>query len=491
MIHLTLTNPAYAGIFVYGRRVQQATLGDPPIVRAHRRPLEEWEIVVSGIYPGYISEAQYYANRQALAANQYTFAKRRVGAPREGPGLVVGLVRCGRCGRRMTPSYGGDAQSYCCRRQQMVYDTPMCQSFPMGAVDDVVRDAFFAAIQPAQVATILSALDALEHERQALDRHWQQKLERARYAVALAQRQYDACDPDYRLVARELERRWNAALAAQKELEQGYAAAGRTELAPLSASEQAAVRQLAEDLPAVWAAPTTMPADQKRLLRLVVQEVTVTVQDTKPRRAGVHILWSGGLVTEHTAVCPPAGWATRTAAATLVRLAELARTLPDHQVAERLNAEGSTTRTGKPWTFRRVQSMRAQHHLPTACPLDPGAGAPRGDGLLPIQLAARRLGVSPSLLHVWIQHGALVSEQRCAQSYRWVRLEDADVARLDGRHEWGQFPTVRQVRHERHWSREEVWAHVRAGEYLAYRHPVGQQWEWRLQLLAPIAPPAV
>jgi DNA invertase Pin-like site-specific DNA recombinase len=201
MIHHVLTNPAYAGLFVYGRRVQQAQPGDPPLLRSHRRPLEEWEIVVPDVYPPYLSEAQYLANRAILQANQYNFVKKRRGAPREGPGLLAGLVVCGRCGRRMTVSYGGEHHVYQCRREQMTYAEPSCQYFPIGYVDPVVRDAFFTAIQPAQLQVLLGALDALERQRQALDHQWQLKLERARYAARLAERQYDACDPDNRLVA--------------------------------------------------------------------------------------------------------------------------------------------------------------------------------------------------------------------------------------------------------------------------------------------------
>jgi hypothetical protein len=233
-------------------------------------------------------------------------------------------------------------------------------------------------------------------------------------------------------------------------------------------------------------------ADRKRLLRVVVQEVTVTDRRTRPRRATVAILWSGGLVTEHTATCPPVGWHCTTAAAVVARLRTLAQHLPDHRVADQLNADGLRTQTGKEWTYARVASIRKQHHIPTACPLDPeaGAGTGRADGRVSVTVAAQRLGVSPSLVHVWIQQGALASEQRTRQSYCWVRLTDADLARLDGRHDWRRFPTVRQVMRERGWSRAEAWAHVRAGEYLAYRHrtSTGQHWEWRLQALAPTTP---
>lgn len=257
------------------------------------------------------------------------------------------------------------------------------------------------------------------------------------------------------------------------------------ELAPLTRDEQAAVRRLAEDLPAVWAAETTTMADRKRLLRLAVQEVTVTVRSEQRRSAEVTVLWSGGVTTQHEVVCPPTGWHCVTDAALVERLRELAQRLPDYQIAELLNAEGVTTQTGKPWTAARVASIRKQHQIATACPLDPGAGPTRGDGRITTTEAARRLGVSPALIHVWIQQGALASAQRTAQSYRWVELSEADVARLDGQHDWSCFPAVREVMRATGLGREAVWAEVRAGKYVAYRHPVGRCWEWRLQQIRP------
>ena len=481
MIHHVLTNPAYAGLFVYGRRVQQAQPGDPPQLRSHRRPLEEWDIVVPKVYPPYVSEAQYTANRGMLQANQYNFVKHRRGAPRDGPGLLAGLVVCGRCGRKMTVSYGGEHHVYQCRRAQMTYAEPGCQYFPISYLDPAARDAFFAAIQPAQLQILLGALDALEQQRQALDRQWQLKLERARYAARLAERQYDACDPDNRLVAGALEKRWNAALSALQDVERAYATAAQTDLAPLTEPEQHALQRLAGDLHALWEAPTTSMADRKRLLRLAIQEVTLTVQPRRPRSAEVTILWSGGLTTAQTVTCRPTGWHCTTSATVVDRLRELAQRLPDHQIAEQLNAEGLRTHTGKPWTYARVVSIRQQHQIPTNCPIDPTGKTARGDGLLPVRLAAERLGVSTSLIHIWIQHGVLASDQRTALSKCWVRLTETDVIRLDGRHDWGRFSTINQVMRKEHWSREQVWQAVRDGAYIAYRQRSGQLWQWRLR----------
>jgi DNA invertase Pin-like site-specific DNA recombinase len=485
MIQQVLTNPAYAGIFVYGRRVRQVSAGDPPRIAVHRILVEEWQIVISTIYPAYIPEAQYYSNREQLRANMYNFTKRYVGAPREGAGLLVGMLICGRCGRRMTPSYGSQHHAYMCRRAQVIDHGAMCQSFSQCYLDQAIEKLFFAAVQPARLQTMLSALDALEQERQTLDQHWQLKMERARYAVQLAQRQYDAVDPDNRLVARELENRWNAALLALQTLEQEYQAAQRAELAPLTAAEQQAVRQLADDLGAVWAAETTTAADRKRLLRVAIQEVSVQVVASSPRTAEVTILWSGGVTTRHTVVCPPLGWHCVTDATLVARIGELAQHMPDHQIAALLNTEGSRTQTGKEWSYRRVQSIRKQHQIATACPLDPTGGGVRGDGRMGIAEAARQLGVSRSLVHVWIEQGVLSCEQRTALSYRWVELSEGDRARLDGQHDWSCFPSVREVMQAYGYSREQVWSKVRAGVYVAYRHAAGLRWEWRLQQLKP------
>lgn len=483
MVQQVLTNPAYAGLFVYGRRVQQLRPGDPPQTHAHRRPMDEWEIVVPDIYPAYISQPQYEANRHTLQGNLYNFSKRQHGAPREGPGLLTGIIVCGRCGRRMTVSYGGDAHVYQCRREKLTYDAPQCQAFSLRHLDAAVRDRFFAAIQPARLETVLAALTALEQERQALDRQWQLKLERARYTVRLAQRQYDAVDPEHRLVARELEKRWNEALQALQALEQEYIRAQRTELAPLSDAEQQAVQRLAADLPTVWDAPTTTMADRKRLLRAVIQEVTLTVTRTAiPRAAEVCILWSGGATTSESVTCPPIGWHCATNPAVVATVRMLAQSLPDHAIAAQLNAQGRQTKTGKVWTHTRVASLRKQHGIRTACPLDPGAVTVRGDGLLSVSTVAQQLAVSPSLVHVWLQQGVVTSNQRVTQSYRWIRFTEEDRVRLDGRHDWRHFPTVREVMQQHACSRDAVWELVRRGTYVPYRQAVGQHWEWRLRL---------
>jgi DNA invertase Pin-like site-specific DNA recombinase len=484
MIQQVLTSPVYAGVFVYGRRKQEMTPGDPPTVTTRRQLLEEWEIVVPGVYPAYISYDQYLLNRRHLRDNLYNFAAKGRGAAREGRALLQGLVVCGRCGRRMSVSHGSQYLRYQCRRAQMDYAAPICQAFPVSHLDQRVGELFLETVQPASIETTLAALAALERERQALDRHWQLRLERARYEVQRAQRQYDAIEPENRLVARELETRWNAALQALEMLEQEYATVRRTDLLPLDEAERGAVQRMAEDLPALWHADTTTDVDRKRLLRLVVSEVVLTV-NAEARSAAMTLVWTGGETSRHEVRCPPLGWHVGTDAAIVARLRELAALHPDHQIAAQLNDAGLRTRTGKPWTYARVHSMRKQHGIPTGCPLYTRDAAPRADGMVPISVAAQRLGVSSSLVHVWVQHGVLRYDQRRSASRVWVRLNADDLARLDGSCKLGPgLPTFANMQQTECLAREDLWHCVRRGEYEAFRVRHGQVWQWHLQQAA-------
>jgi DNA invertase Pin-like site-specific DNA recombinase len=480
MVQQVLTNPVYAGTFVYGRRKREAQPGDPPVSKDRRRPLEEWDIVVPNTYPAYLSYEQYLVNRQYLRDNLYNFEKKGRGAAREGVALLQGLLLCGRCGRRMTVSHGSSYHAYQCRRAQMYYAERQCQGFGTHYLDQAVSDIFLEAMQPAGLETMLAAFAHLEQERQTLDQHWQRRRERARYEVERARRQYDAVDPGHRLVARELEKRWDDALQAQEQLEQEYALVQRTELLPLSEEDQELVRQLAADLPGVWRAETTTAVDRKRLLRLVLTEVTLTTHPAE-RSAEVTILWCGGAITQHHVQCPPIGWHMRTKTSVVERLRCLAQQYPDHRIAEQLNAEGILTQTGKPWTNARVYAMRKQYRIPTACPVNTKQTAARADQLMPAKAAARLLGVSPSLIQLWVQQGVLVCDQRCPASKLWVRVTTKDIARLNGSTRERGLLTKDAVMKQHGISQEAVWALVRQGRYVAYRVAQGQHWEWRFK----------
>ena len=295
----------------------------------------------------------------------------------------------------------------------------------MRYLDEAVSQLFLEAVQPAQLETMLAALDELERERQTLDRQWQLRLDQARYQVHLAQRQYDAVDPENRLVAGALEGRWNDALLYLNQVEQDYAQSQCHPLASLSEAEQHAVRQLAHDLPELWQADTTTATDRKRLLRLVVRDITLTTEP-ESRSADFVIWWSGEATTRHRVTCPPIGWHCVTDEQVLRRIRQLAPIHPDHRIADLLNADGFVTQTGKTWTYQRVFSIRKQHDIPTGCPIDTGQDIPRGDGLVSVKTAANMLNVSASTIHLWAKQGVLQYDQRVQLSKRWIKVDDEE-----------------------------------------------------------------
>jgi hypothetical protein len=296
---------------------------------------------------------------------------------------------------------------------------------------------------------------------------------------------YDACEPEHRLVARELEPRWNARLRTVAALEAEYRRAQRRGLAPLTAAEKAQLRALVGDVPALWHAAATTAEDRKRLLRCLVREAVLT-RDAGAKGAGgttaIRIGWTSGAWTELRVRRPTPADHARTPAAALERRRADAPRLPDERLAAALNAEGLTTRQGLPWTAARVQRLRTYHRIPTGCPAMPPSEAPRGDGLLPARAAAHRLGVAPSALGHWRTWGFLHAEQRGPGAPLWVRLTSWDVARLDGSlaaegHGRWRLAEARRLLGV---TEQELWERARRGEVVAYRARVAGHWEWRL-----------
>jgi DNA invertase Pin-like site-specific DNA recombinase len=485
MIQRMLNNPAYAGAFVYGRCRQDTRAGDPPTTTERRLPPEEWGVVVQQVYPAYTSYETFLRNHGQLRANLYNFASKGRGAAREGAALLQGLVHCGRCGRQMGVSYGHQQPRYECRYAQLHYADAMCQSFLASKVDGVAAAAFLEAMHPAGLEATIMALQELERERLAVDRQWQLRLERARYEVRLAQRQYDAVDPDNRLVARELERRWEAALAEVDRLQQDYERLRLSDLRPLDAGEMDDVRRLAVDLPALWKADTTTPVDRKRLLRHVIAAVMVRVHEGRTG-AEILIVWSGGAKTTHQVDSPDLGQHLRTEVSTLDIIRDLARRLPDHQVAASLTAQGLQTRHGKPWTRERVASMRRQYEIPTACPAQTNGLTTRGDEFVPARVAAQQLGITLAAIRVWAHRGVVACDQSSKAAKLWIRLAPDDTERLSGRTNIAGMERVSDVASRRGEALTTVWERVRRGEFKAYRAPRGRkQWEWWLSPKTP------
>ncbi len=338
-----LHNPVYAGYYRHGHRAldpRRKVPGRAGTGRTINKP-EDCLVLLEGRCPAYITPERFWANQERLAANRAR--AEAAGAVRQGPSLLGGIIRCGRCEQRMMVAYSGRASRlrYSCGRAMVEYAEPLCQGLAGRVLDDLVAAQILAALEPAALELSLAAADDVQQERAHLHRNWQQQVERARYQTERARRQYDAVEPENRLVVRELERRWEEALKEQRRLEEEYARFGRNQPAGLSASEREQIRALARDLPALWHAPSTTAADRQRIVRLLVEEVIVTVRG-ESEWVDVTIRWAGGYSSGHKLVRPVQRYQQMADYGRLLnRIDELrkaGRTLAE--VAEQLNREG-------------------------------------------------------------------------------------------------------------------------------------------------------
>lgn len=441
-----LHNPFYAGTYVYGRTKtrRHALPGEEPRIKGRTRQVkcEDWPIVLLDAHPGYITWEQFRRNQQVLDDNRTWRPEQRRGAVREGAALLQGIVLCGVCGRRMNVRYlsDGTIPSYECRQAHAQLAEKTCQTMRGDGIDQAVATCFLQAIQPAHLAVSLSTLDHLEVRAKQLDRQWQLRLERVQYEADLARRRYTAVDPDNRLVARTLERDWNEKLAEVEQLQREYATVPKPTALVLTAGERQRILLLAQNVPAVWHAPTTTPAERKQLIRFLIKDVTLTRKET---RIEVRIRWRTEALTELTVARPKlAADARRTDPQVVARIRELAPAHTATQIALLLNEAGRQTGLGGSFTASKVEWIRAAYSIALDCPEGPGfcPGGQRGDGRYSALAAAELLNVNVSTIANWCNLGVLECVRAGTHGPRWITLTPEIIAEL-------RKPT------QRHWKR--------------------------------------
>jgi hypothetical protein len=338
-----LHHPIYAGAYRWGYRKIDPRKQQPgrPNTGKTVNPPESCEVFIKDRFTAYITWDRFEAIQQRLSHNR-SLAEAQ-GIPREGLSLLGGLLICGRCQRRLAPSYSGKANHlrYICMRATIDYGAPLCISLAGAALDDFVVEQVLAVLQPASLELSLAAEQALRAERTQLELHWQQRLERAHYEAERAAREYRTVEPENRLVARELERQWEKALRHEQQEQEAYARFRREQSAELTPSERDAIRRLAQDLPGLWAAPETTPQDRQEIVRLVLDQVTIAVQGNS-EQVDVTLHWAGGVESRHRIIRPVQRYDQLSTYPRLMTRIETLRQdgLSFEQVAEYLNDEG-------------------------------------------------------------------------------------------------------------------------------------------------------
>ncbi len=475
-VYRIVTHPAYAGAYTYGKSYTVRVPGNAQKVGKRQRPMEEWPVLIQDAFPGYITWAQYLRNKKQLRQNGQN-ASWEPGAALSGVALLQGIALCGRCGRRLRTRYS-NYPAYLCEVANTQYGEPRCQTFTVSHVDEPVTQVFLEAVQPAHLEAALATLEQIEAQRQSLLSRWEQRLERARYEAELARRRYERVDPDHRLVAAELEQQWEQKLQTWQQQEHEWQQARSQEVAPLTEADRTLIRQLAADVPALWHAETTTIAERKRLLRCLIQDVSLDA-DTKPGFSLIHIRWHTGATTVVEAQRPKAG--RRTPADVVEQIRELAQHHPDDEIARLLNEAEIPTATNQSWTLRRVANARKYYDIPTACPYFTHTQGPRGDGLISTREAAEQLGTSPSMIAHWYRQGLLVGHQHGRQKALWVRLTDDDLRRLDGSiSPQPEMEAIPDVMRTLNLTPEQLRTEIQAGRFLPYRLWVNNRWRWYL-----------
>jgi DNA invertase Pin-like site-specific DNA recombinase len=492
MILDVLNHPVYAGVYVFGRSktVCEIDPQDPRQIAVKKRRAREEHprVLIRDHHQAYISYEKYLQNRERIRGNvqmKPSDGEARSGPAREGAALLQGLVRCGRCGRRMHVSYGGGRPSpkvkrilqYRCGRMRTDQAGQDCQLVGRRQIEKLVVDAFLEVIGPAGVEAALRAQEQIERERESVARHWGLQVEKAEYEAERAARQYDAAEPENRVVVRELERRWNQRLE-ELEAVRAQAEAARHKQRPLSEQELRRTRQLAHDLGAVWEAESTTDRDRKRLLRCIIEEVQVRGEE---KSYEVRIVWKGGAMTELSCMRHRRGdhqW-NRTPEETVELVTKLIEEFDDAQIARILNKQGRRTGAGVPFTKAGVIRLRFNHGI--AAPQRQQASDPR-EGPFTADQAAAELGVAMCTIHRWLREGVLPGRQTTPGAPWRIVLTDELRRRLTGGDAPAGWVGLNEAARRLGLSQSQVAHLVNRAELPAVRTTVGKRTCWKIDV---------
>ena len=446
-LHHMLTNPVYAGAYAFGRRRARVTIeaGRKRVIRSLRRNWDDWDVLIKNHHDGYIGWDEFERNQRLIADNANGKSYLGRGSVRRGDALLPGLLRCARCGRRLQVSYGGSGSlrslRYACRGAFSDRAESNCISFGGMRVDRAVAQEVIERVQPLGVEAALAAVKCFAQEQSEKRHQLENALEQARFEAARAHRQYDAVDPENRLVACDLERRWNERLLALRALEDQLAQLTKTPTPCLREEDRERLLTLGRDLSQAWDSPGVTVETRKKIVRLLISEIVVDVIGDTMR---LIIRWPGGDHTRLDVKKNKVGqtrWVTDTSVIELVQA--LARHMADTSIATVLNRAGKSTGRGNGWTRSRVCSLRNQQGI---APYIAGERQERGEATL-IE-AAERLAISPSTILRMISTGLVPATQLC-KGAPWV-LQQADLLREDIKREANRRRLRRPASHDSH-----------------------------------------
>jgi DNA invertase Pin-like site-specific DNA recombinase len=427
-VHNILTNPIYAGAYAFGRTTSKVSVenGRKRVRRGVRRPISECDVLIKDHHEGYISWEEFERNQRVISDNATSRGSAIVkGAVRKGEVLLAGLLRCGHCGRKLHVHYSSNIGRYNCYGARENFGTERCISISSLKIDAAVSKEILRVVKPLGIDAAVKAIEAQSQQKTATQRQYELALQQARYEASHARRQFDAVDPANRLVAGELERRWNAALETVQRIEREMAASAAQESPPLAEQQKQQLIALGAALERAWSHPGATAATRKRILRACLDEIVV-------RKDGelldMVLRWHGG---DHTALklrvkLNVSGRSYNPVTDDLIALVrELARLMPDRQIARLLNRSGTQMATGRAWSEQSVHGFRKHRDI---APYRDGEWVERGE--ITLEAAATIIGVCNMTALRMLRRGDIKGRQVCPGA-PWV-IKAVDLASFCG-----------------------------------------------------------
>jgi DNA invertase Pin-like site-specific DNA recombinase len=426
-----LKNPSYAGAYVHGRyqSIKEVTADGEVRLRTVETPIEKWHVLIKNHHEGYIGWEEYRQNCQRLQGNRTNREEMLLkGSAREGLALLQGLLVCGKCGRKLYVRYKGNGGIYpcyqCVWKKREGLSTAHCMDIGAPQLDKAVVERVLNVVEPEQIKIAIQAVEELERRDEAVSTQWRMRVDRAEYETQLAERRYLEVDPSNRLVAGTLEQRWNMALEQLEEIRTQYKEFQRKHLQVATPEQKAKVLALAKNFRRVWNAPSTKTKDKKRMLRLLIKDVTI--EKTEKKKVVLHLRWQGGACEDlFVDLLPSMADQVRYPEKVVGRVRELAGILTDADIAEILNQEGRTSPKGKAFTASMIKWVRYRYEIPS-----PSLKRPEE---LTVQEMTKRFGVSMYVVYYWIQRGIVQARRINNGSPYWISMDDKKEKELS---EW-------------------------------------------------------
>lgn len=417
-----LKNPSYAGAYVHGRYQSVKEIAPDGNFRSSCKemPMSEWTVLIKDHHEAYISWDEFLHNKKVLEKNRTNGEDTLIGGPaREGLALFQGLLLCAHCGRRMTVRYkgkGGIYPTYECnwlRREGL--STHACLNVRCDLIDQPIVKRVLEVIKPKQIEIAIKTLVELERRENAITNQWQMRIERAQYEANLAQRRYEEVDPSNRLVAASLERRWNDALVKLEETKKEFSQRHHDKQITVTEEQKKELRKLAQDLPRLWNASTTKAKDRKRILRLLIKDVTVEKSNI-PKQIILHVRWQGGSC-EDIVVRIPLDYPDRIRYSNKViqRVKKLAKKLTDGEIVSVFNEEGTKGAKGKPFNVSMIRWIRFKYHIS-------GPNLKR-ENEVTVKEIAKKFSISSNVVYYWIERKILDARRPTPGSPYYISID--------------------------------------------------------------------